>query len=517
MLRRVVDQALAKPTPILRYPSAIVLRSKSRIQSVVERNVAARSEKVTRMLTCDIGLAPLTVTTNSVTCSEGEIRPVPSTISLQGSTDSNSVNIDYGQPLTLQVLNVNVTAQFPFIVRNTALNLVVSGLNSFVSTDADGAAIDCRANAAITFSSQDDGTLVAVGGHTGAGIGSGPGSPCSALNFESGHYIATAENGAGIGTSARSTVGTIMVAGAEISASSINGAGLGSGMDSNSFVDKIAIDNGALNVSSLNGAGIGSGSGSGVGDLVLKNGTLSASGIVGIGSVSAGQIRSIQLGGGDILEFECNSERTSCFGGQQPFIEAGIIQGKTTTLTFFEAAGIEAVNFSGDFYGVYEQANEKELIEGGPVIHVAQFSAGDAVKEFTILVKGPDDFSREVLFVTVENTGFILTVPVSGEYTMTGNGESLCAGGESTFSVGTGETLFETVATCASSATSGIPPGVDIVISVGLYLVIAGAIVPLLWSLRGSKHEEHGDYLAGVTEEEEEQEEQPVGGPEPII
>ena len=146
-----------------------------------------------------------------------------------------------------------------------------------------------------TLTISGDGSLIAMGGEYGAGIGSGADKPVKNIMINSGTITATGgNNGAGIGGGNRGTASNITISGGTVTATGREaGAGIGGGYYGEG--NDITISGGTVTATSIaagdygvTGAGIGGGANGNGSNITITGGTVIATAIAEAESTSTG-------------------------------------------------------------------------------------------------------------------------------------------------------------------------------------------------------------------------------------
>ena len=190
-----------------------------------------------------------------------------------------SGRITFDGDMTVALVNVNIEAYngTPITVAGGKVTFELFGENRLVATEANYSALYNAEGTTVTL--RGAGTLVAKGGESGAGIGSGYQGTC----------------------------GDITISGGEVTArGGFNGAGIGSGNGSQAACGKITISGGVVVAEGgKNGAGIGSGYYySRCGEILISGGKVTAIGGVDAAGMGCGSFYStcgdITISGGEV-------------------------------------------------------------------------------------------------------------------------------------------------------------------------------------------------------------------------
>jgi hypothetical protein len=179
-----------------------------------------------RMTLCDVALGPVIVSGNTLfECNGTDFFIASPDLIITGETSEHGVEIVDSQ-LHVTLSDADIGSSSPFACISSSVELLLEGDNIVTSSSGGVPAIECRALSNITFYTRFDGSLTAVAGPDGAGIGAGRGSHCHSLVFVNGTFTARGNVGAGIGSSSSdSSVNSIIIVGGNISAAASSFAG----------------------------------------------------------------------------------------------------------------------------------------------------------------------------------------------------------------------------------------------------------------------------------------------------
>lgn len=246
----------ASPTPALAAPETIDL------QVITEGTSGPEYSFSGGVLTLS-GPGPFTITTNGATVTDRRI------------VAASGVNV----AVTLQNTRIDLSSSTDcaFDMAGATVSLTLAGVNTLRSGDAH-AGIEVPAGASLTITAQSSGSLAAIGGAAGAGIGGGQFATCGTVNILGGEITAT---------------GTKSLYGIEFGGGAgIGGGGVGDGGGEGGNGGVVLINGG--NVTATGGAGA-AGIGAGCGDISCHGGTFT----IQSGSVTAqGQYGGAGIGGG---------------------------------------------------------------------------------------------------------------------------------------------------------------------------------------------------------------------------
>jgi hypothetical protein len=195
--------------------------------------------------------------------------------------------------ITLDGVNIDMSGKADttaFDMTGATVTLTLEGANTLKSGE-NKAGLEVPVDAALTITANSTGSLEAVGGYSGAGIGGGYNGAGGTITISGGTVNALGGyHGAGIGGGLIGAGGTITITGGIVTATSEeNGAGIGGGF--RGAGGTIAITGGIVTAMSpgiWSGAGIGGGREGAGGTVTISGGTVTATG----GSLSSG------IGGG---------------------------------------------------------------------------------------------------------------------------------------------------------------------------------------------------------------------------
>ncbi|SDH45450.1 cell wall-binding repeat-containing protein [Desulfosporosinus hippei] len=258
--------------------------------------------------------------------------------------------------ITLSGVNIDVSAtsnNCAFDIQDSSVvNLVLTGSNTLQSgVDQAGLQVQKKNGQTATVTINGTGTLNARSGESGdstftgggAGIGGGKNGAGGNINIIGGNVTGTCafnSGGAGIGGGDGSTGGTISISGGIVTAEGgyFGGAGIGGGR--NSAGGTISIS-GTADVKAkggnLGGAGLGGGQSGAGGIITISDGTVRATGYLGIDSAGGAGIGAGTFGAGGVITISGGT--VTATGGQ---LSAGI-GGTGSTIKIDEGATVIAV------------------------------------------------------------------------------------------------------------------------------------------------------------------------------
>ncbi len=223
---------------------------------------------------------------------------------------SNTVSASGTQNITLNGVNINAVNAAAISVTGMT-NLTLLGNNKLTSAE-NFAGVEVNSGAALIITADSIGSLNAIGGRLGAGIGGGNNKQAGDITINAGTIIATAgTSGAGIGGGCYGDGGTTIINGGIITTTcnGNNGAGIGGGFYGAS--GKITINDGIINATGgKSGTGIGSGNYAirpNEGDMITINGgTVYAYGksdSAGIGGANCTTGTDVTITGGTVYAY----------------------------------------------------------------------------------------------------------------------------------------------------------------------------------------------------------------------
>ncbi len=302
---------------------------------------------------------------------------------LEGSTDINTISIASGVTnLTLILNGVSITSseQAPIQLSgggDIILELADDTRNVLDARLADNKAAIGTGNTGRLTITGDSGTLDALGGFNGAGIGGNDGEAGGTITVNGGVITSTGGNqGAGIGGGKYGRSGTIKINGGSITAIGGNqGAGIGGGHAGAS--DHIVITDGLVKTTGgKNGAGIGGGNQRTGGWIEITGGEIDATGGENGAGIGGGYFAgyfgangTINISGGRIKAVGGN-QGAGIGGGLSS--SAGIINISGGTLTAIGSAHASAIG-----NGMYGQVNNIHISQLATIL--AQSREADAI------------------------------------------------------------------------------------------------------------------------------------------
>ena len=311
------------------------------------------------------GLKP---TTDRVVVAEG----------FHGTIILDNVNIDVSDLSGITAFKVNNTAHLALKLKNT--NTLKSGENKagLQFCDASNITSGELVITSIDGDGETSGSLTAVGGFYGAGIGGGSNQIVNNITIQGGTIESISGNcAAGIGGGdqgaannititggivkalgkgnettgiggGRSAIGNnIKIFGGDVTAKGVWSAGIGGGemVDNEGIGSNITISGGNVNAYSENGAGIGGGEFSSAANITIKGGNVTATSKLGSG-IGSGKTydgyvtsaKNIEINGGTVI---AKSEQGAGIGGgRNSDAEIIKITGGAVTASSYEGAGI---------------------------------------------------------------------------------------------------------------------------------------------------------------------------------
>lgn len=219
---------------------------------------------------------------------------------------------DFEGSITIEDLTINTSSGAALLVDPSAkLTLKLRGINTLKTSNVSNAGLDFRnvtsGSLIITSAAGDgmsDGSLTAIGGTNGAGVGGGSNGEAGNITINGGTITAEGGiSGAGIGGGSNGDACNITINAGTITATGgINGAGIGGG--GNGSADRITITGGIVKAyGTINGAGIGGGANGNCTSATITGGTVEASnrnGRKGIDGGSNGSAKNTVITGGSI-------------------------------------------------------------------------------------------------------------------------------------------------------------------------------------------------------------------------
>lgn len=213
-----------------------------------------------------------------------------------GTETSNSVVVAKDVNANIRLENVNIHSNRPFSIENDSkgnVNIELIGNNSLISSDGPGICKNGAGEDVGTLTIDGMGSLLAKNiGVDGAGIGSDNQKDTKNIVINGGTITAVAGNygagiggggGGGCGSNITISGGTVVATGGEY-----QGAGIGGGSDYHNEKgdgSNITISGGRVTATALStGAGIGGGHGAGS-DIIISGGTVVAKGAVGAADI----------------------------------------------------------------------------------------------------------------------------------------------------------------------------------------------------------------------------------------
>lgn len=203
-----------------------------------------------------------------------------------GNVTNVQIIVEANIAITLTVKDVNCYPSGAGMSIDGTANatLMLQGENEFKSGTNNNAGIEFN-NATGSLTIDGTGSVKAIGGRIGAGIGGSGNANGANINIAGGTVFAESNAGAGIGGGMSGSGENILINKGTITAISYSGAGIGGG--SSGAGNNITIDGGTITTTSNAGAGIGGGTGqAGTGKKITINGgtiTTTSSAGAGIG------------------------------------------------------------------------------------------------------------------------------------------------------------------------------------------------------------------------------------------
>jgi hypothetical protein len=239
--------------------------------------------------------------------------------------------------------------------------------------------------------------------------------------IEGGTISADGDESAGIGAGysdgGSSVLQTILINGGTISAVGHCGAGIGAGKaDAGSAsVDTVTIRNSVILASSVMSSGIGRGAGDTATApwLDITSGSITAIGIVAIGSPDTEFLDFSQPGAALTLDLTANSD----YAVKASELEwhEGTVRATTNTLRFFDADDPIVIG-NTDFVGQYREMSKVEYLAGDTAfLHFPRFP-WDGARLLLFFRHINDTTGRSVRFDPAPELGIIVSLPSPGQY-----------------------------------------------------------------------------------------------------
>ncbi|MDR1573367.1 MAG: S-layer homology domain-containing protein [Clostridiales Family XIII bacterium] len=288
------------------------------------------------------------------------------TVTVTGETKTNRIRVASGAAvnITLDGANIDISGTekaCAFDMADATVNLTLAGTNSLKS-GMYNAGLQVPARSVLTIDGV--GSMSAVGGQWGAGIGGGYNGAAGSITIKGGTINALGGlGGAGIGGGDNGRGGSIAISGGRISAEGGQQYGAGIGGGTGGAGGSIAISGGTINAvggafdSKQGGAGIG-GSGGGASDaggtIKISGGTISATGKNGASDIGCGT-----TGTGGTLEITGGSVKAGT-------VSAGPTNGRVSvcrtvlTLADKNAVPVSTAKAGGADYGVKDVTTDAD-------------------------------------------------------------------------------------------------------------------------------------------------------------
>jgi hypothetical protein len=320
---------------------------------------------------------------NLVNCNGTSLNTSGDSVKVTGESPNASISVTRSS-VTLFLSEVNLSAETsaPVFVSESSVVLKIEGTNFVGTLSLYHAGVECSSDSNITVTT-DGGSLLAQGGPTASGVGTGFGGKCGSVSIVNGSVGSFGGTGIGCGSgnsTESSFLGELRITDARIeSNSSLKGSGIGSGFASglrgSSRVGSLVIENSTIETSSAFGCGIGTGTGdssgtSSVGLITIYQSNVSTSSLFGCG-IGSGSGESGAATIGRLLVLE--STITTNFLGQSSSgssIGTGLVRdGGASTI---ESLTIDSSHFFNAFSADYRDGS---LIGTGAVSGTASNSS----------------------------------------------------------------------------------------------------------------------------------------------
>jgi hypothetical protein len=232
------------------------------------------------------------------------------------------------------------------------------------------------------------------------------------------------------------------------------GPAIGSGPTDNgaSSVGSIVIHNGVFHLTGGHAsAALGSSAvGSSIDSITITSGFLNVTGESPIG----GNVSSIALGPSATgIALDCFAADTfSCLTTPLLVATDVALTGLTNSSTFFSVADTSFDGFS--LFGQYRGPSIPEPIAGLPLIHFGRIS----LNMTALLTFMFGNHVRNATFVPNEISGFLLSLPSPGEYSVSIGGQPLCADSQRLFTISDGDNFFPELSICPFDSDETITP-----------------------------------------------------------
>jgi hypothetical protein len=399
------------------------------------------------MITCDISVQNVIITSNTITCSRGSYpEPRPSgEVTVVGVTAVHWIYVRNSNA-RIHFQDVSIENMHPLQVFQSNLSLDFLGRNRLAANVFDFPGIECALRSNITFHSQRlASSLIVEGGPRGPGIGSAGHDVCATLRFANGTVIA--RGAVGIGTGATdgqaATIENIVIESANVTATGSIGPGIGSGesnYDGSLSVTSFVMRGGYLTATGGSNAGaIGAGPirrplGSDLGSVSITGGRVNARGS------RFGDSRTLNLESVDLtLNCEC---QTTCVSSQTVVMRNVTLKGFVKCPRSFSRPPL--YNGHSNISIMYTVPSVAEDMIGLPLIHFGEVSL--PVLTVYELTFSEYPWRRVVTYDSDEYRGLMVSLdaprPVQVTYTSRAGNGTLAHGGDTPFFVGLSEAYW---------------------------------------------------------------------------
>gem|GEM_PF-754235 len=304
------------------------------------------------------------------------------------------VEKDAGATLTLDGVYIDVSdkgaSPLEIAEDSTGVVSVVLKGNNALTAGGYSAGIQKNGTAEGTLTISGSGALIAKGGHTGAGIGSGDEKAANNITISGGTVTAIGgKYGAGIGGGGNQGTGSnITISGGIVTATGGScGAGIGGGSDGSG--SNITISGGTVTATGgKQGAGIGGGDYGAASNITISGGTVTATGGhqgAGIGGGDSGVGSNITISGGEVTAAGGSYGAGIGGGGNQGTGSNIMISGGTVTVT--------GGSFGAGIGGGMQGTGSNITIGGGTVTvtggtYAADIGGGNGGSTGTVTITG---------------------------------------------------------------------------------------------------------------------------------
>jgi hypothetical protein len=417
---------------------------------------------------CDISKGDIQIGPDAIQCNSIDLDNSTHVIVIGASSTHRISILNY--QVTLELSNITITSDHPFIINDSNVTIIFTESNTIQARS--GSAVACNSSSIELLSKSSTAVLTATAVGDSAAVGAGIALQCNSLTIRNGTYLIRSDAGSGIGTSGgvNSSMGTITVIDGVFSIETGAGAGIGTGSGSSS-VHSILINNGTYSIASAKAAAIGTSQthSSRIVDLIIRNGTFTLHGSIGVGSQHSNGVGRLYFHRDRAHDFtiplfiNCSATDNVCLDAEHMEIQDCPIAAITTTKQFLGGDIHVSVGMSGGvprLYAQFASVSQNENVTGCHLLHFGDIDLGDATGVCRLTVVFPHNSPGKFDFNSVNRGLMIELAPaaaVTVDFDCPNKVGSLCWGNaDPSFPTVDGEAFFDRVFVCPGPSSSPV-------------------------------------------------------------